>query len=266
MSKLAGPAGGQTVGIAGAAAAAVVGGGLYVAGVFTPEPDVPADPQPVAQVQPEEDTPVEAAEEQATEPAGPVETAEDTATAEETETETVTAPAPPKISTFRLDLDGQMLVAGTSHPGWEVSILIDDMVLSTVLPEGNGDFVQFLEVEASADPRVLTLAMHPPEGERVLSPDEIIIAPTPQVAEAATPEADEAPEAAVVATADASATEEDDAQAITGSDAPDTPDAVETAALDPGVTWPQDSEPSQADPDTPEVTADPRRCGRGRRL
>lgn len=169
MSKLSGLSGGQTVGIAGAAAAVVVGGVLYLAGVFTPDAPM-IEPQPVAQVEPEA---------QATEPAAE-ETAASTGTAETQRADPIT-PKPPTISTFRLDPDGQMLVSGRAEPGWETSILIDDDILATFQSEG--EFVQFLELEGSAAPRVLTLAMRSPEtGESITSLDEVIIAPSPATA------------------------------------------------------------------------------------
>ena len=205
MTKQAGLAGGQSVVVAGVAAAAVVGGGLYMAGVFTPSPERPETP-PTAMVQSEDQT----APETGTDPAT-TDTGETTETDTDAPTELATAtaddqptaetdpapqsddtaeapdaqddPEPPTISMFRLTPDGQMLVAGKGKPGWDVSILVDDEVLATFTPDGNGDFVEFLEMESSVDPRILTLTMQSPDtGEDIVSLDEIIIAPTPPVA------------------------------------------------------------------------------------
>jgi len=203
MSKWAGLTGVQTAGIAVAAGAAVIGGVLYVAGVFDqPEPqaDPPASREAAPEASPEPDTaeaapdpepetePADAAPEAApetgtAEAASDAETGSDPDTATQAEVPDATAepPAPPEISTFRLDPDGRMLLAGKGQPGWEVSILLDDKVLSRVSPDANGEFVQFHDLEPSDAPRVLSLAMRPPEGgDRIVSDDEIIIAPMPR--------------------------------------------------------------------------------------
>lgn len=86
----------------------------------------------------------------------------------------------PVISTFRLEPDGRMLVAGRAQPGWEVSVLVDGLPLSRFQTEENGEFVRFLDLEPSLEPRVLSLRIESPEtGEAIDSRDEIIIAPTP---------------------------------------------------------------------------------------
>lgn len=80
-----------------------------------------------------------------------------------------------------------MLVAGRGAPGWDVSILVDVEALARLSPDDRGEFVAFLDLVPSRLPRVLSLMMHAPGGERdVLSDDEIIIAPTPEPAETAT--------------------------------------------------------------------------------
>lgn len=98
-------------------------------------------------------------------------------------------PEPPGIDTFRLDPDGQMIVAGHAEPGWDVSILLDDVSIGSVLSDNEGKFVQFLDLPISDEPRVLSLRMQSSQsGEEVASQDQIIIAPAPPViAEAAEP-------------------------------------------------------------------------------
>ncbi|MHA7849597.1 LysM peptidoglycan-binding domain-containing protein [Roseovarius sp.] len=170
--------------IAGAVVAVVVAGvALVLWDADTPE----EVPQPVAQA-PQPATPAPAAEDAA--PAPEAQTPPEPAQAPETTAETVTAtenqqaaapavtPDPPRISTFRLEPDGTMLVAGRAQPGWETSILLDGEPLRVLRPEGRGDFVEFLSVESSDRPRVLSLAMRSPEtGDQIASRDEIIIAP-----------------------------------------------------------------------------------------
>lgn len=204
MSKLAGLAGGPGVGIVAAVVVAVVGTGLYVAGVIGPDAPEPT-PEPVALVAPEaveattepetvqaEATPAETAEPEAAAPeaaepeavapeTSEPETAEPEITSETIKVETEPADpviAAPTISTFRLDPDGQMLVAGAGTPGWDVAILLGEAVLGTAALSGNGDFAAFVEVEPSDQPRVLSLRMTSPDtGDVVASQDEILIAP-----------------------------------------------------------------------------------------
>ncbi|MEM9843889.1 MAG: peptidoglycan-binding protein [Pseudomonadota bacterium] len=94
------------------------------------------------------------------------------------------APPPdavPEVSTFRLDPDGQLLIAGRSPPGWETTIRLDSDVIATFLPEANGEFVQFLSVDPSAQARILSLSARSPDtGEDIASGAEIIIAPLPK--------------------------------------------------------------------------------------
>jgi nucleoid-associated protein YgaU len=155
MSKLLTALGGQgagTVAAASVAVAATVGAGVFV---YQRGQIDAAAPTPAAQVAPVDEVQPEAA-----------------------------TTAPPRISTFRLDPDGQMLVAGRGEPGWDHEIRVDEEVLAAFQPETSGEFVQFLSLEASPAPRVLSLAMRSPEGQTILSEDEIIIAPQVAVASA----------------------------------------------------------------------------------
>lgn len=110
----------------------------------------------------------------------PPDTAPDTAPDAAPGADALPMPAPPAISTFRLDPDGRMLLAGRAAPGWEVRIHVDDAVLATLSADARGEFVAFLDLPPSAAPRVLSLSMHDPaNGTVIASLDEIIIAPTP---------------------------------------------------------------------------------------
>ncbi|MFN3211189.1 MAG: LysM peptidoglycan-binding domain-containing protein [Roseovarius sp.] len=137
-------------------------------------------------------------------------TAEAAPDAGEAATATTDMPAPPRVNTFRLDPDGQMLVAGRAAPGWETAIRLDRDVLHSFVPAGNGEFVEFVSVEPSEEPRVLSLSMRSPEtGEDIESEGEIIIAPlrapvrssAAETAQAADPVADSAATAAEEAVA-----------------------------------------------------------------
>lgn len=229
MSKLAGLAGGQTIAIAGAVGAALVVGGLYFAGMFDPAEEGTGQAARGTQ-EPEVTTQPEAEPEVAAAPEADAGTAETTAPEGQ---DTPDMPAPPMVSTFRLEPDGEMLVAGRSEPGWQTTIRLDRDVLRNFVPEGGGEFVEFVLISPSDEPRVLSLSMKSPEtGEDIESEGEIIIAPLRapmQVNEAETaPEALAEPE---TIPADAS-----DAQPETGgSEAaePEPSPKVETAATTP---------------------------------
>ena len=223
MRKLAEMTGAQAAGIA-AGGVAVVVGVLYLSGLFSQPPQPPQPPSGSALT--EDTAPVPAAPQPDT--GSTADTAGDTAdagppgaeagpagdapadapadaqsVAETPQTAPGTgapepgaeAPPPPTISTFRLDPQGQALLAGKGQPGWDVSILLDDKELSTVRVDARGEFARFLELAPSAAPRVLSLAMGPPGGgARIVSDDQIIIAPMPRRVAAAdkTEAADEA--------------------------------------------------------------------------
>lgn len=170
MSKLLAALGGQgagTVVAASVAVAATVGAGVFVYQQSRPDA---ATPQPAAQVEAPLETP-EPEPEIAALPAEP-----ETQPQPQTQAETA-PPVPPSISTFRLDRDGQMLVSGRGQPGWDHTILVDEQALASFLTEASGEFVQFLTLEVSTEPRVLALAMRSPDGQAIRSEDEIIIAP-----------------------------------------------------------------------------------------
>ena len=194
MSKFAGLRTGPALGAAGAVVIAFAGLAMYFGGLFdpaegpTPEPTVVVRPQPVLQAPDTADT-----------------------TSDAVVSEVAPAPAmpdPPSIDTFRLDPDGQMLVAGQGAPGWMISILLDGITIATVSPDNAGKFVQFLDLPTSDKPRVLSLSMAASEGDETLaSVEEIIIAATPiAVAEVASTEAE--PPLAVTLPAPETATSE----------------------------------------------------------
>ncbi|MGK7754499.1 MULTISPECIES: LysM peptidoglycan-binding domain-containing protein [unclassified Roseovarius] len=319
MSKQSGMAGGYGTAIAGAVGALVVVVGLYVAGVFDSDLDAPergtggagdSSDAPTAETAtaesgagraPETDgmAPADSAGSQAGQTAKTgTREAEDAAKAEATDTteadaaerpEAETAdtasemPAPPKVNTFRLDPDGRMLVAGRAEPGWETAIRLDRDVLRSFVPEGNGEFVEFVTVDPSEEPRVLSLSMRSPEtGEDVVSEGEIIIAPLraprqPDVAggdavaalEASGPEgATSDDEAQAVAPADTTtqaaepveAVEPDGTSADTVADAVEEEEAapeIETAALSDPAAPARDGETSQAAQETEARAAAP---------
>ncbi|MEL7280148.1 MAG: LysM peptidoglycan-binding domain-containing protein [Pseudomonadota bacterium] len=168
-----------------AAGAVFVGGVLYMSGVIgpssqqsTPEAETlavqtaePADISDGATAA--EDTPSEADAGN-----GAEETPVDETTLEETALAAAPVSVPPSISTFRLESDGQMLISGRSQPGWDITVLLDNAVLATFPTDGSGEFAEFLSIEISDMPRILTLSARSPEtGEELASLEDVIIAP-----------------------------------------------------------------------------------------
>jgi len=199
MSKLAGLASGPALGGAGIAVV-VVGVALYAAGVIGPKDTPTADPQaqPAALLQEPEAQATQSSEEPVNEPASEPASEPEIAATSEPETDIESAsqdtaaaspilPEAPSIDTFRLEPDGTMLVAGQAHPGWTTAVVLDGVELDQVSTDASGQFVAFLSVEPSDQPRILSLVTRDPQGDGVVaSLDEIIIAPTPARVEPAT--------------------------------------------------------------------------------
>lgn len=232
MSNQAGWAKAGNYGIAALAVAIIVGIGLFFTGVIAPV-EIPKMPDVEATQAdgntgtiPDQSTgaATNATGSQAGAPAGVTDQTTPEAVAEVTsETAPTGAPeqaeiaggaaalaAPPSIDVFRLETDGGMLVAGQTKPGWETTILVDGAAIATVTPDGSGQFAEFLNLDYSDQPRVLSLLMRAPDGQaQVASTDEIILAPSPKLP----------PEPVIVAAADeASETSADEAAAPAQSD------------------------------------------------
>ncbi len=207
MSNQAGWAKAGNYGIAVIALVIIVGIGLFLAGVFKPvelsrSPDdaIQSTPRPATGNTAADETQdqtaasnAEAGDLTAANPEGsaadveePAEIATDapeepavTAEGEDAERAEAALPPPPVIDVFRLETDGGMLVAGQAEPGWDVAILVDGAEILTVIPDAAGQFVEFLDLEYSDQPRVLSLLMRAPDGQSELaSTGEIILAPT----------------------------------------------------------------------------------------
>lgn len=201
MSENRGMSRGVTLGFVAVAILLMIAAGGYFSGYWGADPS--GESETVAVAQPE---PVERAEAQPP-AAAPVEAeapgaADLPAEAEAPNAEmavdavqpdvTPEPPAPPTIDTFRLDPDGRMLIAGRTQPGWETSILLDDVAIATASPDASGQFVEFIDIIASDKPRVLSLSMRLEDGgdadggDPVRSVQEVIIAPTSAVVAADT--------------------------------------------------------------------------------
>ena len=157
---LSGPIG---LGLGVVAAAAVIGGALYVKSVQSVAPLQPASIaviEPAAQVAPVAD-PVVVPQPAST----PV-------------VEEMTAPIVPSFDVVRVEADGTTLIAGAAAPNAVVQVMMDGVAIATVQADAKGSFATFLTVDPSPDARVLGLLSKPEDGgEGVASADTMILAP-----------------------------------------------------------------------------------------
>lgn len=180
MSRFAGLGAGPVIGVGAAAVAAAVAIGAYFAGGGTPPPDsveaeLPAPaPETTAAPEPEGGDATAISQAPSAEPMADTEGDASAETASGAE-----APQPPALDTFRLDPDGQLLVAGRALTGGEVAITVDDARLGTAPVDRAGKFVAFLDLAPSDRVRVLGLELLLEDGRVIPAPDEILIAPSP---------------------------------------------------------------------------------------
>ncbi len=253
MSKWTGSVGGWTLGLFCGAVIAIFAG-LYLTNVFAPFPDDPetaAAPELAVQPLPES-SPESATDKAEVQPKTPAPEAESTAADEPKPS----LPLPPSVSTFRLEPDGQMLVAGRAEPGWETSIRLDEEVLSTFIADGNGEFVQFVDVAPDPEVRVLSLAMTSPEtGEVLYSQGDIIITPVaaPEVIAAEDEPGNAASEQTAEAETETAETTLETAEAAT-EDATSQNSAV-LLSDDEGVKVLQPAQPKDTSPEVMSVVA-----------
>jgi nucleoid-associated protein YgaU len=190
--------------VAGASAAAVVGG-LYFYGAFQTQPVpvapdaveapvVPPDAQPTVQqgtggspaLQEPQPEGAGAEPETVTDPT-PDQTPKTAENGASTGPETVSEPVPqaraalpaPGFDIVRVEPDGTTLIAGTAAAGSLVTILLDDSANATVQADSAGNFVAFLSLPPVDAPRLLTL-ISALDGQSSRSVDQIILAPTPR--------------------------------------------------------------------------------------
>ncbi len=84
----------------------------------------------------------------------------------------------PRIDVFRLQPDGDALVAGQGAPGTPVEILLDGAVAADVTTGADGKFATFLTVPPSGRPRALSLRMTEGAGQKD-GAQQVVIAAAP---------------------------------------------------------------------------------------
>ncbi|MCK0150898.1 LysM peptidoglycan-binding domain-containing protein [Marivita sp. S6314] len=100
-------------------------------------------------------------------------------------------PVPPAFDIVRVAPDGQTLVAGSAPGARDVRVLVDGVEAGSAVVDRTGKFVAFLDLPPSATPRVVGLVAEGDAG-RIESPDQVILAPSVQIAEAPVPDVPEA--------------------------------------------------------------------------
>ena len=188
MTKSSGIGAGAGVAIGTVATVVVVGGGFFLArggmlgdgaqsfvarqlvSLGLAVPPVPMMPEPSAQE---------------TDPAQASSVAPDPAMPDESDPGFVLAP--PKLEVARFDMDGSGIVAASAQAGVEVQVLLDGQVLDSQTVPAAGEFVSFVTITSSSEPRVLSLLARF-EGQEMASEDNFILAPV----QLRTAEADEA--------------------------------------------------------------------------
>lgn len=92
------------------------------------------------------------------------------------------APAKPGIEpafdVVRLEPDGTTLIVGRAEPGSDVSVFVDGIVQATAIADADGNFVLFVLLTLSEEPRVMWLMAETGDGEVLSSVDSVILAPT----------------------------------------------------------------------------------------
>lgn len=168
--------------------------------------------------------------------------------------------AAPRIDLFRLQSDGEALVAGQVASGWSAEIVLDGTVLATQTTGSDGKFATFVTLPEGTGPRILSLRMTHPDGRAsTMGAQQIVIAPTTATAVAKAP--DEQVQGARVALAtrddapdppvDAASSAADSADRVDGPKAaPGTPQAA--ALVDEGGAAP--ARPAPDGPSAPEIS------------
>ena len=232
----------------GAAAAAVAGGAIWV-GLAGPAP-VPAAPEPAAveTAAPAPEATASPAATAASEPAVAAAPAPVPAAAQEPVAESAPAapvpepgtvavePALPSFDVVRVSPEGDAVIAGQAEPQSSVSVRVDAAQAAITTADAQGKFVALFTLPPSAVPRIVTLQSVLPDGQVLISADEVILAPTPEpapvvVADAADPAVD--PAAETETAEDDASTADPAAQAVAAADpvaAAPAPAAEQTAA------------------------------------
>ena len=154
-------------------AVAILGAAVVLSPLLRPVPDV-------VSAQPESPA-VQAATPQASTPAPDETGLADSSVADAPAVDPPAALVPPLIDVVRIAPDGSGIVAGQAPAGTTVSVMLGDAMMTEVVADPSGNFVAFVTVPPSDQPRILSLIADA-AGRAVASEATVIIAPNPPVA------------------------------------------------------------------------------------
>jgi hypothetical protein len=83
----------------------------------------------------------------------------------------------PRFDLVRMESDGTTLVAGQAQPRSKVSVVVDGVTRAHADTDATGQFVVFVVLEISMEPRVMWLVQHGDGGKLLSSADTVILAP-----------------------------------------------------------------------------------------
>ncbi len=84
----------------------------------------------------------------------------------------------PSFDLVRVEADGTSVIAGTAAPGSVVELLVNGIVAATADVDNSGNYVAFLDLPASSEPRSLSAQITSGGGEVLSSVGTVLIAPT----------------------------------------------------------------------------------------
>ena len=100
--------------------------------------------------------------------------------------------APPRFDVVRVEPDGTTTIAGAALAGSMVLLRLDGIDIAQTIADAQGKFAILTTLPASAQPRLMSLAMRLADGSEVLSQETVAVArarrPAREVAEVAQPE------------------------------------------------------------------------------
>jgi hypothetical protein len=199
-----------------------------------PEAEVAAATDPEAAADPASEAPSES---QAEATPAPVVVPEAVAAADPPVEQPVAAPealpiAPPRFDTWRVEPDGAAVVSGRAAPGARVAVVVDGAPVAEVLAGPSGEFAALFTLPPNDKPGLMTLTMTPPDGAEVGSeemvalgaikgPEVVAALPeaTPPAADAVASVSEPTPPPAILLTEDGAVVLQDDASALSATDA-----------------------------------------------
>lgn len=91
--------------------------------------------------------------------------------------EPATQPALPQIDTWRVEQDGEAVVAGLADPNAKIEVMIDGVAVASGMADAKGEFAILFSLPANDAPSLMWLTMSAPDAATVASDDRIALGP-----------------------------------------------------------------------------------------